>query len=69
MTQHIVREIKKYHHTAVANCMGEMGYCWPRRRPHNVEKMLIGVPRVSLEKLLAKLDRAAAASGYMRRFY
>ena len=54
---HIVREIKKYNHIQVANAMFEAGYYWdkPKRRPKNIEKMVMGLPRCKLEEILGYL--------------
>ena len=54
---HIVRKIKEYSHIQVANAMYAMGYVWrrPNQRPTNIEKMVQGLPKHELQKLLATL--------------
>lgn len=55
----LVHQMKQYSHIQVANVMGAIGYRWgnPRRRPHNVEKMVEGLPRPVLELIVNKLKR------------
>ena len=55
---HIVRSIKKYHHTSVANAMDAFGWVWknPKQRPTNIERMLEGVPRIDLVLILRYLE-------------
>ena len=54
----LVREMKKYSHIQVANVMGAMGYYWSpsKHRPHNIEKMVEGLPRHVLETIVSKLN-------------
>jgi hypothetical protein len=54
----LVTKIKKYHHIEVSNAMGMCGYGWrdPRRRPHNIERMVLGLPRPVLERILHVLE-------------
>jgi hypothetical protein len=51
--------MKKYSHIQVANILNAMGYYWKnhRRRPHNIEKMVEGLPRCVLEVIVLKLKR------------
>ncbi len=58
---HIVRSIKKYHHTSVANAMDAFGWTWknPKQRPTNIERMLEGVPRIDLVLILRYLEEHA----------
>lgn len=64
MRSGIVKRIKQHHHIAVANVMYELGYYWhprnPKRRPTNIEQMLVGLPR---ETLLVVLHRVEAGQG------
>ena len=55
----LVRKMKQYTQIQVANVMGAMGYYWEphKRRPHNIEKMVQGLPRVKLEEIVEKLKR------------
>lgn len=59
MNSSIVRSIKKYNHVAVANAVSEIGWGWhnPKRRPTNIERMLVGIPRQELVRILAILER------------
>jgi hypothetical protein len=56
---HIVREIKKYHHTQVADALYEIGFVWKywKRRTHNIDKMLTGMAKCHLEIILSILER------------
>lgn len=56
---HIVREMKKYGHVRVANAMFALGWIWtnPNRRPHNIERMVQGLPRCELLRLLNQLQK------------
>ena len=58
---HLVREMKKFGHIRVANAMGALGWYWknPRNRPTNVERMVQGLPRIDLERILNKLQDGA----------
>lgn len=56
MKAHIVRKMKPYGETAVANAIGAEGYYWPRRRPSSIDRMTCGLPRVVLVKVLARLS-------------
>ncbi len=55
---HLVRAMKKYGDVSVANAMSECGYWWanPRRRPTNVERMVMGLPRCALVCILQVLE-------------
>ena len=55
---HIVRQMKKYNHIQVANAMFKAGYSWrnPKRRPKNIERMVMGLPRVVLDEILGHLN-------------
>ena len=58
MKHHIVREIKKHHHILVANAMFAEGYSWLKRgRPTNIDRMVEGLPKPILEKVLARLEK------------
>lgn len=54
---HLVREMKKYGHVQVANAIYAVGYRFrnPNCIPHNIEKMLQGLPRIVLARILNKL--------------
>jgi len=58
---HIVREMKKYSDIRVANAMYKLGWFWkkPKRRPTNIVRMVEGLPRCDLERILAELRRRA----------
>ena len=53
----LVREMKKYGDTRVAYAMYSCGYRWRvrRRRPTNIERMVEGLPRCELERILQAL--------------
>jgi hypothetical protein len=53
----LVKLIKRFHHTTVANVMYELGWRWhnPKRRPHNVERMLEGLSKNDLERIHQRL--------------
>lgn len=57
---HVVREIKKYGDILVANAMHKIGWTWqnPKRRPTNIEKMVEGLPRCDLDRILMELQRS-----------
>lgn len=56
---HIVREIKKYNEVLVANAMYAIGYSYdnPKNRPTNITKMVEGIPRCDLLKILEELKQ------------
>ena len=58
---HLVRAMKQYSDVRVANAMSACGWSWknPRCRPHNIERMVDGLPRCELERILNVLRRAA----------
>lgn len=52
----LVREMKIYNHIQVANAMYACGYFWKNsRRSTNIERMVQGLPRCELERILSKL--------------
>lgn len=57
MASGIVKSLKRYGHIPVANVMGGLGYCWEpaHRRPTNIERMVEGLSRAVLERILAEL--------------
>lgn len=57
MSSGIVKSIKRFGHIPVANVMGGLGYYWKpaHRRPTNVERMVEGLSRAVLERVLAEL--------------
>lgn len=60
MHKHLVRHIKTWGHVSVANAMYAVGYYWenPKRRPTNIEKMLLDVPRCDLLKIIGELEKS-----------
>lgn len=54
----IVKSIKGFGEIPVANVMGGLGYYWKpaHRRPANVERMVEGLSRAVLERILAELE-------------
>ena len=62
MSSGIVRNIKRFDSTQVANAMYFMGYRWdnPKRRPTNIERMVEGLSRVELVQLLDYLEEHSA---------
>jgi len=56
---HLVREMKKYGDVRVANAMFSLGWHWKnaRHRPTNIERMVQGLPRCDLERILQVLQR------------
>lgn len=60
MKARLVRKMKMYHYIDVANVMHSIGYRWnpPSSRPTNVEKMVEGIPRCDLERILSALQRS-----------
>lgn len=58
---HLVREMKKHGDIRVANAMFACGWTWknPRRRPKNIERMVEGLPRCELVRILDELRRIA----------
>lgn len=57
----IVTQIKKHHQIKVANAVYAEGYSWrnPKWRPTNIESMLSGVPRITLVRILSRLESHA----------
>ena len=53
----LVREIKKFHHNQVSHAMYCCGIAFvkPHRRPTNIEKMVEGLSRETLIRILRKL--------------
>lgn len=58
---HLVRAMKQYGEVRVANAMYACGWAWksPKRRPKNIERMVEGLARCDLERVLAELRRSA----------
>lgn len=54
MSFHIVRKIKRecYSHIQVKNALDAMGYYRTKGAPKNINKLLEGLPRQELEKVL-----------------
>ena len=57
----LVREMKKYGHIRVSNAMYSCGWRWknPKQRPTNIERMVQGLARCDLERILRKLQAQA----------
>lgn len=55
---HLVREMKKYGEVRVANAMAVVGFEWknPKHRPKNIERMVDGLPRCELKRILNALQ-------------
>lgn len=53
----LVKSIRKHGSIRVYNALLMEGYSWekPKHRPHNVDTMLAGIPRVVLVRVLARL--------------
>lgn len=47
-----VKKMKKYHYTEIANAMFALGY--RNIKTANIEKMVSGLPKQDLERILAK---------------
>lgn len=58
---HLVREMKEFGDVRVANAMFSLGWEWrnPRRRPTNIDRMVQGLPRCELVKILNVLRKRA----------
>ena len=56
---HIVRELKKYNAIRIANAMYAVGYRWkrPRNIPTNIDRMVQGLPRCDLERILREVRK------------
>lgn len=52
---HIVREMKKFGDISVANVMTGFGWKWTKKRPTSIDKMVEGLPRCELVRILNKL--------------
>lgn len=50
-----VRRLRQFHHIHVGNAINECGWHWrnPKRRPTNIEKMINGLPRPVILRVLA----------------
>lgn len=55
---HLVREMKKYGEVRVANAMAVVGFEWknPKHRPKSIERMVEGLPRCELKRILNALQ-------------
>ncbi len=57
----LVKAMKPYGHILVGNAMDSAGWRWknPKRVPTNIEKMVEGLPRGELERILSVLNKGA----------
>lgn len=55
---HIVRQIKKYTRQQVEQAIFSVGYFWrhPKDVPRSIDRMVQGMPRCELEKVLVYLQ-------------